>query len=170
MRFRFATWNINAFKKLAGHLELISRVECDLLALQKVTQASYDSIEASGLLRWSAFSLTLRPPQPGERLARGLGCALFGQAPFSLQSVQLLTEIWLPERTLVATLETPDVPLIACSFHAPPGATWGEVKPQTFVRIADWLANYQERVVFGMDANTPAVDHPPEQQNQVALA
>lgn len=100
MRFRFATWTVRSFKEPAEPLELISRVGCDLLALQKVTQASYEALVASGLFRWSAFSLSLRPPRPGEGLARGLGCALFGQAPFSLQSVQLLTEIWLPERRL----------------------------------------------------------------------
>src|ERR1051326_7769001 len=107
MRFRFATWNARSFKKPTEPLELISRVECNLLSLQKVTQASYDTLVTSGLFRWSAFSLSLRPPRPAEGLARGLGCALFGQAPFSLQSAQLLTEMWLPERTLVATLETP---------------------------------------------------------------
>lgn len=61
MRFRFATWNVNAFRRLSGHAALIRSVECDLLALQELTQTSYDNRAASGLFDWSAFSLTLRP-------------------------------------------------------------------------------------------------------------
>lgn len=160
MRFRFATWNVNAFRRLSCHAALIRSVECDLLALQELTQTSYDNLAASGLFDWSAFSLTLRPPQPGEGRARSLGCALFGRTPFTLSSFRLLESVRLPERTLIATLETPSGPLTACSFHAPPGATWKAVKPQTFVYIANWLVDHPQRMIFGMDANTPAADHP----------
>lgn len=160
MRFRFATWNVNAFRRLAGHTALISKVACDLLALQEVTTESLKTLAESKLFDWSACSLTLRPPQAGEGRGRSLGCALFGRAPFSLQSFALLDDVALPERTLIASLETPVGSLTACSFHAPPGVNWGDVKPQTFVRIARWLAGQQERVILGMDANTPALDHP----------
>jgi hypothetical protein len=160
MRFRFASWNVNAFTGLAGHIALIERVGCDLLALQEVTQASYNTLAASQIFSWSAFSLALRPPQAGEGRGRRLGCALFGRAPFAPGSFALLDGVQLPERTLLALLETPFGPLTACSFHAPPGVNWGEVKPKTFVRIAQWLAMQPQRVIFGMDANTPKLDHP----------
>lgn len=103
-------------RHLSGHAALIRSVECDLLALQELTQASYDILAASGLFDWSAFSLTLRPPQPGEGRARSLGCAVFGRTPFTLSSFRLLESVRLPEWTLIATIETPPGPLTACGL------------------------------------------------------
>ncbi len=123
MRFRFATWKVNAFKRLAGHVALIRRVGCGLLALQEVTQTSYDTLVASGLFDWSAFSLILRPAQLGEGRARRLGCALFGRAPFALQAFRLLDGVHFPERTLLALLDMPFGLLTACSFRAKRGAS-----------------------------------------------
>jgi hypothetical protein len=37
---------------------------------------------------------------------------------------------------------------------------WHEKKPAQAVLFARWLASMQGPVVFGADANTPAVDHP----------
>jgi len=165
MRVRFATWNVNAFQRLAGHIDLIRGVEPDLLALQEMTQDSYRRLRAAGLFAWSAFSLLLRPAKPGEGRGRQLGCALFGTASFHLVSACLIDQAPLLERTLVAHLECAAGAFTACSFHAPPGVSWGDIKPQAFKAIAAWLADQKPPLVFGMDANTPKVDHPDISQN-----
>ncbi|HEY7347289.1 MAG TPA: endonuclease/exonuclease/phosphatase family protein [Ktedonobacterales bacterium] len=166
MQFRFATWNLNSFRPLAGRIDLIRAVECDLLALQEVTEDSYCRLMDAGLFAWSTFSLSLRPPQAGEGPGRRLGCALFGKSSFRLVAPALLKEAPFPERTLAAHLESAAGPLTACSFHAPPGVNWGELKPQTFRAIAAWLARQEQALIFGMDANTPEVDHPDIDQNR----
>jgi hypothetical protein len=53
-----------------------------------------------------------------------------------------------------------------CSFHTPPGANWGEIKPQTLRAIAEWLAKQRGHIIFGIDANTPKTDHPVFDQNE----
>jgi exonuclease III len=53
-----------------------------------------------------------------------------------------------------------------CSFHTPPGASWGKIKPQTLRAIAEWLAKQSGHTIFGIDANAPKTDHPMFDQNQ----
>ncbi len=50
--------------------------------------------------------------------------------------------------------------LTVCSFHIPPGASWGKIKAETQHAIADWLAAKKGSLIFGIDANSPKVDHP----------
>ena len=52
-----------------------------------------------------------------------------------------------------------------CSFHTPPGANWGEIKPQTLRAIAEWLAKQSGHTIVGIDANCPKTDHPDISQN-----
>jgi hypothetical protein len=80
------------------------------------------------------------------------------QRPFEIVRSELLSTAPVPERTLIGHLTTPGSPLTACSFHAPPGVTWKELKPQSFLAIADFLSQHPRRTLFGMDANTPKVD------------
>ncbi len=61
-----------------------------------------------------------------------------------------------PERTIVCDFGD----WIACSFHAPPGVSWGVSKPRQAVAIATWLRDVEKPVWFGIDANTPTIDHP----------
>jgi endonuclease/exonuclease/phosphatase family metal-dependent hydrolase len=72
----------------------------------------------------------------------------------------------LPERALIAEVETLKGPLKLCSFHTPPGATWKNKKPQALVALAKWLAHQQTMVVVGIDANAPRNDHPDIEQNK----
>jgi hypothetical protein len=53
-----------------------------------------------------------------------------------------------------------------CSFHTPPGATWGRIKPRTLKAIAEWLPAQQGPIVVGIDANTPKTDHPDAVRNE----
>lgn len=160
MRFRFATWNVNSRSLQHGHADLIRWYDIDMLALQEATSTFHQQLADTGLFAWDRSSLALRPVASDESRGRSLGCSLFGSARFQPVRAFLLEAVPLPERTLAVTLASPEGDLTACSFHAPPGVNWGEIKPRTFRAIAAWLAPQRERVLFGMDANAPKVDHP----------
>ena len=44
------------------------------------------------------------------------------------------------------------------SYHAPPGVSWGIVKPRLAVAFAFWLSRHNGALLFGADANTPRID------------
>ncbi len=106
------------------------------------------------------------PPRQGEGQSRRLGCSLFGTDRFPLEAYSLIPRLVFPERTLLATVKAADSPLIVCSFHTPPGASWGEVKPRTLKAIARWLSLQPTPLIFGIDANCPKTDHPDISQNE----
>lgn len=99
MELRFVSWNIHSRSHMDSLLDLLQTVDGNLVALQEVTQHAYDELVASQVFGWSAYSLNLRPPQPGEGRGRTLGCAIFGRAPFSLSRYYLLEDAPLPEST-----------------------------------------------------------------------
>jgi exonuclease III len=165
VQFRASTWNVNNRDFRDTHRELLRRVDTDLLALQEVSPGFHKELESTGLFDWSAFSLSLRPPQHEEGRARRLGCAVFGQSPFQFCSAELLKELRFPERALIVKINS-GVDLTMCSFHTPPGASWGKIKPQTLHAIAEWLTKRSGYTIFGIDANTPKTDHRVFEQNQ----
>lgn len=165
MMLRFVSWNIHG-RHRPQMASLLQTVEGDLVALQEVTAKAYRVLVATRLFDWSAFSLDLRPPRPLEGKGRRLGCALFGKAAFPLKAQWLLEDAPLPERTLIVEVDAPTRPLTVCSFHAPPGVTWKERKPQSLVALARWLSYYPGSILVGMDANTPKTDHPDITQNE----
>lgn len=160
MRFRFASWNVNNRILTVRHLDLLRQASTDILALQEVSARFHAALTASDLFGWSASSLALRPHQEGEGRSRRLGCSLFGREPLRLADSSLVPGLVFPERALVARLVAPGHRVTACSFHTPPGASWGEVKPQTLKAIARWLASQSGPLIVGIDANTPKTDHP----------
>lgn len=160
MKFRFASWNVNQRRLTGGHLSLVRDLCADVVALQEVSAHFHAALAAAAVYSWSACSLELRPCLQGEGRSRRLGCAVFGGHPFRLVEASLVPGLVFPERTLVASLEAGERRVTACSFHTPPGASWGEVKPQTLKAIARWLPSQPVPLVFGIDANTPKTDHP----------
>jgi hypothetical protein len=92
--------------------------------------------------------------------------SIFGRAPFDLESAEVLTKLQFPERTLVVRTRSAAGKATICSFHIPPGASWGIVKPQTEKAIAEWLSAQGGNVIFGIDANTPKTDHPNAAENE----
>ncbi|MCS6845876.1 MAG: hypothetical protein NZ528_16400 [Caldilineales bacterium] len=166
MKIRFASWNVNNRKLTRRHIEILHDARPDILALQEVCSALHDALVTEGLFTWDAFSLKLRPPREGEGRSRQLGCSLLGTAGTRLRSCSLVPRLTFPERTLVAIIEGPSGVMTVCSFHIPPGASWGEVKPRTFKVIAGWLERQEGPLVFGIDANCPRFDHPDIQQNE----
>jgi len=166
MRFTFGSWNVNGRRLTADHADLISRVECDVLALQEVGVDFHAELTALPLFQWSVSSLTLRPPASSEGRARRLGCSVFGRSPFRLVASGVLAQLAFPERALVVVSDSDAGAITLCSFHTPPGANWGEIKPQTLTAIAKWLAERNGRVVFGIDANAPKTDRPNPVDNE----
>jgi hypothetical protein len=80
MQFRVSSWNVNNRNFRDTHAELLRRVDTDLLALQEISQGFYQELTGTGLFDWSAFSLSLRPPQREEGRSRRLRCAVFGRS------------------------------------------------------------------------------------------
>ena len=68
--------------------------------------------------------------------------------------------IRLPERTLHALMQLDGREVRVATYHAPPGVSWLERKPQQAVAFAAWLGTSVGPVILGADANTPLVDHP----------
>jgi len=109
------------------------------------------------------FRFDLR--DPNREPSRRLGCAVFGRSPFQIYSAQLLEELRFPERALIVKINS-GLEMTMCSFHTPPGASWGKTKPQTLRAIAEWLTKQSGHTIFGIDANAPKTDHPMFDQNQ----
>jgi hypothetical protein len=123
-------------------------------------------LATEGVFAWDALSLKLLPPSQKEGRSRRLGCSLLGTARSRLRSCSLVPRLFFPERTLVANAEADDGVATVCSFHTPPGASWGEVKPRTLKTIAQWLQRQPPPLIFGIDANCPKTDHPNIQCNE----
>lgn len=87
--------------------------------------------------------------------SRNLGCAVFVSHRVKTAPPYLLKEIPLPERSLMADASISGFNVAVGSFHTPPGASWGELKPQSHLLLANWLKNRERPVVLGIDANTP---------------
>ena len=147
MQFRVSSWNVNNRNFRDTHAELLRRVDTDLLALQEVSPDFYQKLTGTGIFDWSEFSLSLRPPQPEGGRSRCLGCAVFGRSPFQFCSAQLLEELRFPKRPLIVKINS-GVEMTMCSFHTPPGAKWGKIKPQTLRAIADWLTKQSGHTIF----------------------
>jgi len=166
MNFTFGSWNVNNRRLTTDHTDLISRAQCDVLALQEVGAEFHAELAALPLFQWSISSLALRPPGAEEGRARRLGCSLFGRSPFRLVASGVLGHLAFPERALVAVADAGSSPVTFGSFHTPPGANWGDIKPQTLKALAEWLAAQNGHVVFGIDANAPKTDHPDPAENE----
>lgn len=160
MKFRFALWNTNYRANGDGQrlIHLINSVHPHVVALVEVNPKFHAELARQKTFTWSASSLSLRPPGPGDGEDRKRDCSIFGRPPFSLSALYLVPEINFPEQTIVAELESPDGGLRVCGSHTPPGATHKEKKPKYLRRMAEWLETQNSRTIFAIDANTPKRD------------
>jgi endonuclease/exonuclease/phosphatase family metal-dependent hydrolase len=160
MKFKFGSWNVNNRRPQPGHLMFLEAQQFDMVALQEASPTFHLKLLESGLFSWGVSSLTIRPPATAEGRARRFGVSIVGREPLQLRSSQLLDGLQFPERALVAQTFSPAGPLTVCSFHIPPGASWGNVKTQTQKAIAVWLSGKRGPVIVGIDANSPKTDTP----------
>jgi|SRR6266498_3748443 len=161
LRFKFASWNLNRRRNTSIHgdvrLEILRSLKVDLLALQEVSRSFCALLNYHELFAWSDYSLEDSNTRPD-------GCALFGTSIFKLISSHVMKNVPFPEQTMICQLESAAGPLTACSFHIPNGSNHGirhgDKKRISGKAIAELLGRQRSRTVFGIDANSPKVDHP----------
>jgi hypothetical protein len=128
------------------------------MLLQEVNPGSLAVLAAAAGADWMVKAIDLRTPEPDDSRVRRRGVAIAGHGPHPCRS-WLLGEICLPERVVfIETQTAKGTPFIAASYHAPPGVSWGIVKPRQAVAFASWLSTQNGPLLFGADANTPLID------------
>jgi hypothetical protein len=159
MKVRVVSWNVayrvgDAAKRQG---EFLRSKQPDLVLRQEANRNAIEGLVGIAGLDWVVCSVDLRERLPDDRPVRRRGVAIAGRgAPpscvFSLDGIEL------PERTLVAEVMIAGQLLTVMSYHAPPGRSWGIVKPRQAVVCAKWLSTLDGPVVLGADANTPVLD------------
>jgi hypothetical protein len=84
----------------------------------------------------------------------------FGHTLSTISSPSVLAELPFQERGLYCRGKVGSTRITICSFHTPPGASWGKLKTRSDVELAEWLAGRGGPTLLGIDANSPKVDHP----------
>jgi hypothetical protein len=128
-----------------------------LILLQELNPGSSAVLSDAAGADWMVRAIDLRTPEPDDRYVRRRGVAIAGHGPRPCRS-WLLDKVQLSERVLLIETQTEGTSFIAVSYHAPPGVTWGIVKPQQAVAFARWLSKQNGPLLFGADANTPKID------------
>jgi endonuclease/exonuclease/phosphatase family metal-dependent hydrolase len=156
---RVVSWNV-AFRAAAAarcHGELLRKLRPDLILLQEVNPGSAEILRLAAGADWLVRGVDLRVPVPGDRPARSRAVAIAGRGKPPTRT-WLPAEAPLPERILLAEITVDGTLLTAVSYHAPPGVSWGLIKPRQAIVLAAWLAAQQGPLLLGADANTPLID------------
>src|SRR6516225_1028195 len=156
---RVVSWNTNfpGRKTAKRQGDLLRELDPDLMLLQEVNPGSSEVLRAAAGADWMVRAIDLRTPEPNDTPVRRRGVAIAGHGLHPCRS-WLLGEIRLSERILLIETQTEGTPFIAVSYHAPPGVSWGIVKPRQAVAFASWLSTQNAPLLFGADANTPLID------------
>ena len=157
---RVVSWNI-AFrgpKAAKQQGDLLRKLAPDLMLLQEVNPGSSEVLRAAAGADWMVRAIDMRLTRsPDDSPMRRRGVAIAGHGLRPCRS-WLPGEVRLSERILFIETQTEGTPFIAVSYHAPPGVTWGIVKPQQAVAFASWLSTQNVPLLFGADANKPLID------------
>jgi hypothetical protein len=156
---RVVSWNLafrgpTAAKRQGG---LLRELDPDLMLLQELNPGSSEVLKNAAGADWMVRAIDRRTSEPDDSRRRRPGVAIAGHGLPQGRS-WLLDKIQLSERILFIETQTEGTPFIAVSYHAPPGVTWGIVKPQQAVTFARWLSTQNGPLLFGADANTPLID------------
>src|SRR5207249_4459190 len=130
----------------------------DAVLLQEVRRSIEPLCESAGL-DWYRLAVDVRLAEPADTPVRQRGVAIAGRG-VEPTAVGIVMEAPLPERTLHALMQLDGREVRVATYHAPPGVSWLERKPQQAVAFAAWLGTSVGPVILGADANTPLVDHP----------
>jgi len=156
---RVVSWNLHNRSRRAakGQGDLLRELAPNLMLLQEVNPGSSEVLAEAAGADWMVRAIDLRTPVPNDAPVRRCGVAIAGRGLRPCRS-WLLGEIPQSERILLIETQTERTPFIAVSYHAPPGVTYGIVKPRQAVAFASWLSTQNVPLLFGADANTPLVD------------
>lgn len=151
MAFTVIDWNVNGFA-LKGQVGFLEMRAWDIALLQEVTREAWPEFRRLGSGGGVAFDHLPALLGAGPRYAS----AVLVRDSASLVEFNVLREVPSPERAAVADIEIDGHQLTACSWAAPPGASWGKAgKGRQVIRYAAWLAARSRPVVVGIDRNAP---------------
>jgi endonuclease/exonuclease/phosphatase family metal-dependent hydrolase len=156
--FRVASWNLKWNGRASE--QFVADRRLDLLALQEVTPEAFERFRAlfADGVHSIAHDLCDADPAPKH------GVALLWSERLAGRGARLLNHMVLPHRFLVCDLAFVEQRgyFAACSYHALNGEQGedGFDKPRFTYQVARWPEDQPTPIVIGMDANSPAVDHP----------
>ncbi len=157
-KLRVISWNLAYRVGDAARCEadLIRSLGTDLALLQEANANSIESLARMAGFGWVHWT---KPDSAPLRAGSGRLAAIAGRGPEPEQLSPRL-DVPFPDRVTAVGIRVGETPIVAASYHAPPGVSWGIEKPRQAVAFAQWLARQPDMVVLGADANTPLVDHP----------
>ncbi len=157
-RLRAISWNLAHRVGLGARNEadLIRSLGPDVALLQEANAKSIDALAHMAGFQWVRWTKPDHQPlRPGSGyLAAIAGCGI------EPEWLSPRFDVPFPDRVTAARIRVGETAIIVAAYHAPPGVSWGLEKAQQAVIFARWLADQQDLVVLGADANTPLVDHP----------
>jgi len=148
-------WNINGLSSLRNQARLLNELKWDVAILIEVTRESY--IELSNNISFKSSELSLNISNTPNEKKRNLGCAIFIRKSEKF-NFSLIDSLPLPERSIVASSKKRKLDYVG--IHIPPGISWKEIKPKTYIQLEKWLRKNSRKVILGMDANAPKFDNP----------
>jgi hypothetical protein len=182
-RLRVASWNIDARQHgLADRLALLAELEVDVALLQEVRRCDRATLENAPGFTSRLMSL----PAAGRPLVIGTAVLLGSRVGHGdprkiedrrfieageragLSEEEVRGRLGAINRNLAVPITLDGADLTVCSFHARPAT--GQSRPgrpplglarQIFHRVvAAWVAEQPGTLLFGVDANSPFLDHP----------
>jgi hypothetical protein len=194
--FTAMSWNIDARGDgLETRIGALAQFTTDVVLLQEVPRRSGVALSNATGFAWAELAVMHSEPSAGP--SARLGTAILGSDRVHLREVGQIPEERFIEagvraglseaevrdrtgwfhRNLYADVEIDGVTLRVCSFHARPATGGRPGRPplgyarQLFHRVcADWLAEHPGPMLFGVDANSPYVDHPDPAHWQPSMA
>ncbi len=194
--FAAMSWNIDARGDgLEARIGDLARFKSDVVLLQEVPRRSGAALSSAAGFAWTELAAMHSEPSGGP--SARLGTAILGSERVRLCEVgQIpqerfieagvragLSEAEVRDRTgwfhrnLYADVEIDGIAVRVCSFHARPATGGRPGRPplgytrQLFHRVcADWVAEHDGPMLFGVDANSPYIDHPDPAHWQPSMA
>lgn len=183
------SWNIDSRRPgLGQRIERLGRDGWDLVLLQEVPRSAAAQLRRTSGLAWAELGVLHSEPDGGP--SRRVGPAILGSERVRLReagqvpaarftaagqraglSAEEVHNVGWRHKSLYADVEIDGVPLRVASFHARPGSSGLGLVKQLFHRVcAEWVAQCPGSLIFGVDANSPRVDHPDPTQWMPFLA
>lgn len=183
---RIVSWNIDARGHgLEERIERLDHFGADVLLLQEVPRRVASRLEDAPGFAWTELATLHSEPDGGP--STRIGTAILGTSRVRLVGAGQtpkarfleagmnagLSEAEVRDRTgwfhrnLYADVEVDGLPLRVASLHARPATGGAPGRPplgyarQLFHRVcAAWISEQTGPMVFGVDANSPRIDHP----------